>query len=76
MVDSTLIPRVDIQDLVKRYNKNPDVPAAVNHLNLTLYESQITCLLGHNGAGKSDKRFDHISPTPNPLFINLAFVEF
>jgi ABC-type multidrug transport system fused ATPase/permease subunit len=75
MVDSTLIPRVDIQDLVKRYNKNPDVPAAVNHLNLTLYESQITCLLGHNGAGKSVKRFDHIYFMPNPLFINLAFVE-
>ena len=26
---------------------------AVNHLDLTLYTGQITCLLGHNGAGKS-----------------------
>ena len=26
---------------------------AVNELNLTMYEGQITALLGHNGAGKT-----------------------
>jgi len=50
---SGLLPRVRIQNLIKRYNKKPHVPPAVNNLNLSLYESQITCLLGHNGAGKS-----------------------
>lgn len=53
VTDSSWVPRVVIDDLVKRYNKKPDVPPAVDHLNLTLYESQITCLLGHNGAGKT-----------------------
>lgn len=52
VTDPAWIPRVEIQDLVKRYNKNLAAPPAVNHLNLTLYESQITCLLGHNGAGE------------------------
>lgn len=45
--DQSLIPRVIVKDLVKKYNKNAD--PAVNHLSLTLYESQITTLLGHNG---------------------------
>ena len=32
----------------------PDGPrTAVNHLNFTMYESQIFVLLGHNGAGKT-----------------------
>ena len=53
VTDPSWIPRVVIDDLVKRYSKKPDIPPAVNHLNLTLYESQITCLLGHNGAGKT-----------------------
>lgn len=26
---------------------------AVNDLNLTMYKNQISCLLGHNGAGKT-----------------------
>lgn len=47
IADPHLIPRIVTKSLVKRYNKAAD--AAVNHLNLTLYESQITTLLGHNG---------------------------
>ena len=53
MNGSGLNATVQIQNLVKRYTKNPDIPPAVNHLNLSMYESQITCLLGHNGAGKT-----------------------
>lgn len=48
VTDPALIPRVFINDLVKVYNKK-QVKPSVNHLNLTLYESQITALLGHNG---------------------------
>jgi len=52
LVDSKAAPpQVFVTDLVKKY-KNGSTPA-VDHLNLTLHESQITCLLGHNGAGKS-----------------------
>jgi hypothetical protein len=46
--DPALIPRVFVHDLVKMYSKKQPKPS-VNHLNLTLYESQITALLGHNG---------------------------
>ena len=53
VMDASLVPRVIIHDLVKKYNTKRDTPPAVNNLNLTLYESQITCLLGHNGAGKT-----------------------
>jgi ATP-binding cassette, subfamily A (ABC1), member 3 len=49
--DPALVPRVIINNLVKRYNKK-QVKPSVNHLNLTLYESQITALLGHNGEYK------------------------
>ena len=42
-----MIPGVQIKNLVKRYAKK----SAVDGLNLTLFESQITTLLGHNGAG-------------------------
>jgi len=52
VTDPALIPRVFINDLVKNYNSKAPKPA-VNHLSLTLYESQITALLGHNGAGKT-----------------------
>ncbi|CAM9223755.1 unnamed protein product [Phaeothamnion confervicola] len=41
--------RVRIRGLRKRYADK----VAVAGLDLTLYEGQITCLLGHNGAGKS-----------------------
>ena len=49
--DPSLKARVEIQHLTKRY-KSSEFPA-LNDLDLTLYESQITALLGHNGAGKS-----------------------
>jgi len=39
-------PKVQIKKLVKRYKKKG--ANAVDHLNLNLYENQITCLLGHN----------------------------
>ena len=42
--------KLNICNLVKIYN--PKKPPAINNLNLSMYESEITCLLGHNGAGK------------------------
>jgi ABC-type multidrug transport system ATPase subunit len=53
VTDPLLVARVSIHALVKRYSRKHDDPPAVNNLNLTMYESQITCLLGHNGAGKT-----------------------
>ena len=47
VTDLALVPTVVMENLVKKYSKKAD--AAVDHLNLTLYESQITTLLGHNG---------------------------
>ena len=43
--------KVVITGLVKRWQKRGR--PAVDGLSLELYENQITCLLGHNGAGKS-----------------------
>lgn len=45
---------IRIVDLYKSYSKcrRPEVKA-VNGINLTIYEGQITAILGHNGAGKS-----------------------
>lgn len=45
---------IRIIDLYKSYNKcrRPEVKA-VNGINLTIYEGQITAILGHNGAGKT-----------------------
>jgi ATP-binding cassette subfamily A (ABC1) protein 3 len=53
MADSSLAPQIQIHNLVKQYNNKASVKPAVNDLNFTLYESQITTLLGHNGSGKS-----------------------
>ncbi|KAH3745165.1 ATP-binding cassette transporter subfamily A [Pelomyxa schiedti] len=52
VVDSTSAKKavVRIRNLTKRYS---DGKLAVNNLYLTMYSDQITCLLGHNGAGKS-----------------------
>ena len=52
VTDPRLRARVQIENLVKQYTKNSAVPPAVDKLSLTLYESQITALLGHNGAGE------------------------
>lgn len=47
------MPGVEIRGLVKRFGGKKNQVVAVNNLNLTLYQSQITTLLGHNGAGES-----------------------
>ena len=41
---------VQIKGLTKEYHRDK---LAVNNIHLNMYESQITVLLGHNGAGKS-----------------------
>ncbi|XP_075038451.1 retinal-specific phospholipid-transporting ATPase ABCA4 isoform X2 [Mixophyes fleayi] len=46
-----MVPGVCIQDLVKVY-ENTYKPA-VDRMNITFYEGQITAFLGHNGAGKT-----------------------
>ena len=42
---------------VKGLRKDFDTPDGIKHavsgVNLSMFEGQITCLLGHNGAGKS-----------------------
>ncbi|CAD6242712.1 GSCOCT00009542001.2-RA-CDS [Cotesia congregata] len=45
---------IRIVDLYKSYQKcrKPEIKA-VNGINLTIYEGQITAILGHNGAGKT-----------------------
>ncbi|XP_071448970.1 cholesterol transporter ABCA5-like [Hetaerina americana] len=45
---------IQIVDLHKRFHacRKPEVKA-VNGINLTIYEGQITAILGHNGAGKT-----------------------
>ncbi|XP_012287761.1 ATP-binding cassette sub-family A member 5 isoform X2 [Orussus abietinus] len=45
---------IRIVDLYKSYHKcrKPEIKA-VNGINLTIYEGQITAILGHNGAGKT-----------------------
>jgi ABC-type multidrug transport system fused ATPase/permease subunit len=42
--------KVAVNNLRKQYD---DGKVAINDMNLRLVEGQITCLLGHNGAGKS-----------------------
>jgi len=42
-----------VKGLFKRFDTPDGVKVAVNNLNLTMYEGEIFCLLGHNGAGKS-----------------------
>uniref|UniRef100_A0A8C3DQC5 ATP binding cassette subfamily A member 4 n=1 Tax=Corvus moneduloides TaxID=1196302 RepID=A0A8C3DQC5_CORMO len=46
-----LVPGVCIQNLVKIFANRPK--PAVDGMNLTFYEGQITAFLGHNGAGKT-----------------------
>ena len=47
---STFPSKVNVTGLVKRYHAKAEKPA-VDNLNLSMYESEIFCLLGHNGAG-------------------------
>uniref|UniRef100_A0A663DNG3 P-type phospholipid transporter n=1 Tax=Aquila chrysaetos chrysaetos TaxID=223781 RepID=A0A663DNG3_AQUCH len=46
-----LIPGVCIQNLVKIFANRPK--PAIDGMNITFYEGQITAFLGHNGAGKT-----------------------
>lgn len=46
-----LVPGVCVKNLVKIFE--PYSRPAVDRLNITFYENQITALLGHNGAGKT-----------------------
>lgn len=45
---------IRIVDLYKSFTacRKPEMKA-VNGINLTIYEGQITAILGHNGAGKT-----------------------
>merc|ERR1719379_2207139 len=42
-----------VRDLVKTFQAHGLTTYAVQGLSLTLYEGEIFCLLGHNGAGKT-----------------------
>lgn len=44
---------VEVKNLVKRFKTKAGVKTAVDGMNLTMYEGQVTALLGHNGAGKT-----------------------
>ena len=44
---------VSIDGLYKVFNTPVGPKVAVNDLQVTMYEGQIFCLLGHNGAGKT-----------------------
>lgn len=45
---------IRIVDLYKSFHSCRKAPIkAVNGINLTIYEGQITAILGHNGAGKT-----------------------
>ncbi|KAM5162411.1 retinal-specific phospholipid-transporting ATPase ABCA4-like [Callospermophilus lateralis] len=46
-----LVPGVCVKNLVKIFE--PGTRPAVDRLNITFYENQITAFLGHNGAGKT-----------------------
>uniref|UniRef100_F7DQZ0 ATP binding cassette subfamily A member 4 n=1 Tax=Ornithorhynchus anatinus TaxID=9258 RepID=F7DQZ0_ORNAN len=46
-----LVPGVTVQNLVKIFE--PNSKPALDRLNITFYENQITAFLGHNGAGKT-----------------------
>ncbi|XP_058158936.1 retinal-specific phospholipid-transporting ATPase ABCA4 [Dasypus novemcinctus] len=46
-----LVPGVCVKNLVKIFE--PHGKPAVDRLNITFYEDQITAILGHNGAGKT-----------------------
>merc|ERR1712226_380243 len=50
-IDDTFTTKVRTSNLTKYYHGMDR--AAVDNLNIEMQESQITCLLGHNGAGKS-----------------------
>lgn len=44
---------IQINNITKQFKQFGKLKTAVNNLSLKIYENHITCLLGHNGAGKS-----------------------
>ena len=44
---------MEVKGLRKQFDTPDGVKRAVDGVNLSMFEGQITCLLGHNGAGKS-----------------------
>ncbi|XP_072337423.1 phospholipid-transporting ATPase ABCA3 isoform X1 [Scyliorhinus torazame] len=44
---------IRIKDLSKVFKVGNQIKTAVSHLNMNLYQGQISVLLGHNGAGKT-----------------------
>lgn len=55
-----LVLGVQIKDLVKVFHGGSR--PAVNCLNISFYEGQITSLLGHNGAGKTTTMYGGNGP--------------
>jgi hypothetical protein len=70
MADSSHVPQIKIRNLTKRYDgrNNKDLPPAVDQLDLDLYESQITTLLGHNGKSRDDM------DSPYSFSVNLTLI--
>lgn len=60
-------PAVRIRNLRKTFGSGKRALAAVSGLDLDLFDSTITCLLGHNGAGKA-------RPTTFCYFLALIFL--
>ncbi len=46
-------PSIEVVHLTKRYGSGLSSKLAVDDLNLSMASEQITCVLGHNGAGKT-----------------------
>lgn len=68
---STINSFIEIQNLTKTYSNSSK--SAVNNLNLSLYQDQITVLLGMNGAGKSTTMSmlcSEVKPTSGTVYAN------
>lgn len=72
--------RVHIKKLRKQFTegrgKSARTTTAVNGLDLTLYEGQITALLGHNGAGSAKDANYTLNLLPEMAFFLFAFSPF
>ena len=58
---------VTMRNLGRAFAATPKPVVALENLNLSLYEGQITALLGQNGAGKSEERGDANALTDRPF---------
>jgi len=55
-VDQVLLDKKENNESINIHNISkiyPNKKKAVDNLTLDMYKDQITCLLGHNGAGKT-----------------------